>query len=123
MTQLTLIDFVHLAAQPHPHLTGIDTQMTAITLDTHPAIDALIAHIPPGGTIPLHQHPDTCEIACVLSASGLAVLGEENSPGQPVAAGCALFIAAGVAHSITNTSAETMRIFAVHTLMKGAHHA
>ena len=64
---------------PHPTLPGIATRFCPINLAGHPAVDTLIARLEPGGVIPLHSHLETCEIAYVLSASGVLVEGEDDA--------------------------------------------
>lgn len=66
------------------------------------------AQLEAGHTSLLHRHHQTEEIYHFLSASGQMVLGDEV---LDVVAGDTVCIPAGVAHSVTNTSDETMRIF------------
>ncbi len=105
---------------PHPSLSGISTRFTAIDVPGHPAVDALVARLEPGGIIPRHVRAETCEIAYVLNASGRLILGEADSPEMhPLREGSAMFIPPGVPHMIENTSSETMLIIAVHTVTRG----
>ncbi|MCK6579400.1 MAG: cupin domain-containing protein [Anaerolineae bacterium] len=111
-----LQNFSDMDWQPHPILTGVATRFAALALPGHPVVDTLVAQVAPGGILLRHSHPETCEIAYVLSASGQM---REGEPGdelvRALTEGCALFIPAGVPHQIENTSAEVMFIFAVHT--------
>jgi quercetin dioxygenase-like cupin family protein len=124
MEQILLQHFSAMEWLPHPTLPAIATRFSPITLVGHPAVDTLIARLEPGGVIPRHTHPETCEITYVLSAFGLLVEGEEGAETvRPLTEGSALFIPAGVPHRIENTSSQMMHIFAVHTRKVEANHA
>ncbi len=116
MEQILLQHFGAMEWLPHPTLPGIATRFCPINLAGHPAVDTLIARLEPGGVIPRHSHLETCEIAYVLSASGVLVEGEDDAETvRPLTEGSALFIPAGVPHRIENTSSQMMLILAVHT--------
>lgn len=120
MEQILLRHFDQMEWLPHPSLSGISTRFSPIDVPEHPAVDALVARLEPGGIIPRHVHAETCEIAYVLSASGRLIEGEADHPeSRPLREGSAMFIPAGVPHMIENTSSEYMLIFAIHTVTRG----
>ncbi len=66
--------------------------------------------LPPGGEVGRHHHLETEEIYYILSGQGQMTVGTEA---RGVAAGDAVFIPCGCAHTLANTGAEPMTILLV----------
>jgi len=95
---------------PHPQFAGILTKALE-TRATYPAASVQLVRVEPGVTISRHTHPLETETAYVLAGQGVITLGEAE---HPLLAGTGLTIPPGIPHSLTNTGAEPMELYAIH---------
>ncbi len=79
------------------HLYGIHH----VNLYSHEEITAELVILPPGASIAPHRHDNAHEIFDVLEGSGSFVVTGRPVSGEP---GKCVFVAAGVEHSMQNTS-------------------
>jgi quercetin dioxygenase-like cupin family protein len=75
---------------------------------------AITEEVPPGQSIPLHNHSHADEIVLLLEGSGIATVGERR---QPVNAGGLLFIPKNAWVGFENTSTQKARVFAVFSAL------
>ncbi len=119
MELIRLIDLQAMPWQPHPTVAGILTKIIE-SRATNALGDALLGQVLPGGAIPWHIHENASETAYFVQGLGKLLYApnetERDAPLEVmIMPGCALTVQAGVWHSVLNTSAEPMIIFAFHT--------
>ena len=66
--------------------------------------------VPPGASIGLHTHTDSCEIVYCLSGGGKAIYDNVEERLTP---GCAHYCPKGHSHTVINDTDETLVFFAV----------
>jgi mannose-6-phosphate isomerase-like protein (cupin superfamily) len=119
MDMLHLIQLQDVPWQPHPTIAGVQTKIFE-NKASNPEADVLMALVAPDGKIPWHVHESARETAYVLQGQGVILCAPDKEHLQmaqesPLAAGCALTVQVGVWHSVLNTSAEPLILFAFHT--------
>ena len=104
--------------QTHPVVTKVLTKVFE-NKATHPLADVLVAHVETGAEIPWHVHDDASETAYVLVGEGVLKYAEADKRDNPSQAdlkvGVALTIPGGWWHSVLNTGATPLELFAFHT--------
>ena len=110
MPQPHLFDSADLAWTPHPTIAGILTKPFE-TRDSYPAASVQLVQVAVGGLIGLHTHPVETETAYVLAGEGTFIF--DGDP-HVIKAGAGVTIPPGIAHSVENTGAAPLEIYAVH---------
>jgi mannose-6-phosphate isomerase-like protein (cupin superfamily) len=118
MDQLHIQDLNALDWKAHPFVSGVMTKIFE-NQSTHPLADVLVAHVESGGEIPWHVHESASETAYVLVGEGVLKYAEpdkrDNPFEAPLKVGVALTIPGGWWHTVLNTGAMALELFAFHT--------
>lgn len=119
MDHLHLIDLPNIPWQPHPTLAGVLTKVVE-NRASHPLADVLLAQVLPGGSIPWHVHEQASETVYLVQGTGCILYApapdQLQTPSEAVlSTGAALTVQAGVWHSVVNSGAEPLILFAFHT--------
>lgn len=119
MSLISLVDLQDAPWQPHPAVAGLLIKIIE-SQATHPLMDALIAQVLPGGSIPWHVHETASETVYLVAGTGKLLYApsevERVSPREAaLPSGSALTVQAGVWHSVLNVGDVPLILFAVHT--------
>ena len=63
-------DFESLPWKPHPTVPGVTSRFQELEVETHPALDAMVARLEAAEWVPWHVHESSCELAYVLEGEG-----------------------------------------------------
>lgn len=91
-------------------LVEVALMLNAQTAPGVPAALSLVV-VHPGGSAPEHTHAESAELLYVLDGSGQLTLGGQS---HAVSAGQALYLPAGVPHSMTNDGDVPLRALQVY---------
>ena len=105
-----LFDEAALDWTPHPRFPTILTKALQSRAENEVASVTLV-RVDVGGVIDLHIHDVETETAYVLSGEGRLTVGEND---HILTAGTGVTIPPGLPHSLTNTGAAPLELYALH---------
>jgi mannose-6-phosphate isomerase-like protein (cupin superfamily) len=118
MDQPHIQDLSILDWKAHPFVSSVMTKVFENEA-SHPLADVLVAHVAVGGEIPWHVHDRASETAYVLAGEGVLKYAQGDKNNNPAEAnlktGVALTIPGGWWHTVVNTGATVLELFAFHT--------
>jgi quercetin dioxygenase-like cupin family protein len=104
---------IHSFRNPHSR------QVQTVALFQHDELQAELVVVPPGATIPIHQHATQDELFDVIEGEGTFTVGALQFKG---AAGKCVLVQAGEAHSLHNPNATPWVLRATYHEQLGPRH-
>ena len=100
-----------VAWEPHPRFAALQVKVLE-SKATHPHASVMLVKVEMGGVIPEHIHAIETETAHMLAGQAVLMVDGQD---YAFVAGTNVSIPCGASHSVRNTGAEPLLIYALHT--------